>query len=184
MPPALPPRPSREAAPRCEEGRILSADYRRTNPLPAAFAQVGYTPDEIVNPAFSYRSKEEAVLLAWRELAIARGYADEAAAQSWDTEHLRNTYEIFARINGVWSDFPVSSVNKDGKVMRGDSKHLYASFGGFLKPQEHPDGGYVTVGTKIRVDRILVRTGEHREEKADKYGKSAVVVVFADILAA
>ncbi|PWK70228.1 uncharacterized protein DUF4157 [Streptomyces sp. CG 926] len=217
----------------------LSADYRRINPLLAAFAQVGFAPDEIADPAFSYRSKEDAVLRAWRELAVARGYADEAAAASWDSEHLRNTYEIYARINGVWSDFPVPSANADGKVMRGDSKHLYESFGGILRPDEHPDGGYVTVGrtivwpailsttfgdplthsyvagkeivwefglpeghkgrslgannqseqemtfplgTKIRVDRILVRTGEHREEQADKFGKSAVVVVFADIL--
>ncbi|MFJ3723593.1 DUF4157 domain-containing protein [Streptomyces sp. NPDC090045] len=217
----------------------LSADYRRINPLLAAFEEVGYAPDEITDAGFSFQSKEAEVLAAWRRLAVARGYANEAATESWDAEHLRNTFQIFARINGVWSDFPESSANADGKVVRGDSKYMYDSFDGILKPDDHPDGGYVTVGktivwpailsttygdplthgyvagkeivwefglpdkhqgrslgknnqseqemtfplgTRIRVKEILVRTGEYQEEKAEKYGKSAAVIVFADIL--
>jgi hypothetical protein len=37
----------------------------------------------------------------------------------------------------------------EGNVVRGDSKHMYESFGGILKQQEsHPDGGYVSRPTR------------------------------------
>ncbi|MFI2608404.1 DUF4157 domain-containing protein [Kitasatospora sp. NPDC018619] len=219
----------------------LSADYRRINPLLAALVQVGFAPGEIAAPGFSYASKEREVLDVWRSVAIARGYADEQTTQAWDGKHLADTFEIFARINGVWDDFATPGANKDGKVVRGDSRHMYASFGGILKQQEnHPDGGYVSVdqtiewpailsttygdplthtyvagkeivwefslpkdhrgrslgrnnqseqemtfpiGTKIRIRKVLVRSGDFRQEQSAKYGESAAVIVFADILA-
>ncbi|MFJ2866626.1 hypothetical protein [Kitasatospora sp. NPDC087314] len=217
----------------------LSADYRRINPLLAALGAVGYGPAEIASPDFSFQSKEAEVLEAWRKVAIARGYADEISTEGWDTKHLRDTFEIFRRINGVWGDFSKPSANSEGKVLRGDSKHLYDSFGGILKPDDHPDGGYVTVnktiawpailsttygdplthsyvagkdivwefslpdehqgrslgrnnqseqemtfplGTRIDVKQILVRRGKYQTEKTQKYGESATVIVFADIL--
>ncbi|WP_411146121.1 DUF4157 domain-containing protein [Streptomyces sp. x-80] len=217
----------------------LSADYRRINPLLAAFEAVGYAPDEIIEPGFSYKPKEAEVLAAWRGLAVARSYADEFVTEGWDAEHLRNTFDIFARINGVWSDFSTPPANAEGKVVRGDSKYLYESFGGVLKHENHPDGGYVTinetitwpailsttygdplthsyvagkeivwefslpeghqgralgknnqseqemtfpVGTRINIKQILVRKGDHQGDMAAEYGKSAVVIVFADIL--
>nr|WP_229929064.1 DUF4157 domain-containing protein [Kitasatospora xanthocidica] len=219
----------------------LSADYRRINPLLAALGQVGFAPGEIAAPGFSYKSRESEVLHTWRSVAMARGYADEQTTQSWDEKHLADTFDIFARINGVWDDFTTPPANADGNVMRGDSKHLYESFGGILKQQEgHPDGGYVPVdqtiewpailsttygdplthtyvagkeivwefrlpeghrgralgrnnqseeemtfpiGTKIHIRQILVRSGKRRQEKSAKYGESAAVIVFADILA-
>ncbi|MFD3941325.1 DUF4157 domain-containing protein [Streptomyces sp. NPDC058579] len=219
----------------------LSADYRRINPLLAAFGQVGFTPAEIAAPGFSYKSKESEVLDAWRSVAMARGYADEQATESWDAKHLADTFDIFARINGVWDDFATPGANEDGNVVRGDSKYMYESFGGVLKQQEsHPDGGYVSIdqtiewpailsttygdplthtyvagkeivwefglpdqhqgrelgknnkseeemtfpiGTKIHIRKILVRSGDFRQEKSEKYGESAAVIVFADILA-
>ncbi|MEW1905600.1 DUF4157 domain-containing protein [Streptomyces sp. NPDC086147] len=219
----------------------LSADYRRINPLLAALVQVGFAPGEIAAPGFSYTSKESAVLDAWRSIAMARGYADEQTTGSWDEKHLADTFDIFARINGVWDDFEASRANEEGNVLRGDSRHMYDSFGGVLKQQEsHPDGGYVSVdqtiewpailsttygdplthtyvagkeivwefglpeghrgralgrnnqseqemtfpiGTKIHIRRILVRSGDFRQEQSAKYGESAAVIVFADILA-
>ncbi|MEU4038545.1 DUF4157 domain-containing protein [Streptomyces collinus] len=219
----------------------LSADYRRINPLLAALGQVGFTPGEIAAPGFSYKSKESEVLDAWRSVAMARGYADEQTTKAWDEKHLADTFDIFARINGVWDDFATPRANEEGKVVRGDSKHMYESFGGILKQQEnHPDGGYVSVdqtiewpailsttygdplthtyvagkeivwefglpedhrgralgrnnqseqemtfpiGTKIRIRQILVRSGDFRQERSAKYGESATVIVFADILA-
>ncbi|MBP0451204.1 DUF4157 domain-containing protein [Kitasatospora sp. RG8] len=219
----------------------LSADYRRINPLLAALGQVGFTPGEIATPGFSYKSKESEVLDTWRSVAMARGYADEQSTAAWDEKHLADTFDIFARINGVWDDFTTPPANADGNVVRGDSKHLYESFGGILKQQEsHPDGGYVPVdqtiewpailsttygdplthtyvagkeivwdfglpedhrgralgrnnqseeemtfpiGTKIHLSQILVRSGDFRQEQSAKYGESAVVIVFADILA-
>ncbi|MFE9458474.1 DUF4157 domain-containing protein [Streptomyces californicus] len=219
----------------------LSADYRRINPLLAALGQVGFTPGEIAAPGFSYKSKESEVLDAWRGVAMARGYADEQTTAAWDEKHLADTFDIFARINGVWDDFATPRANEEGNVVRGDSKHMYESFGGILKQQEnHPDGGYVSVdrtiewpailsttygdplahtyvagkeivwefglpedhrgrslgrnnqseeemtfpiGTKIRIRRILVRSGDFRQEQSAKYGESATVIVFADILA-
>ncbi|MBD0674680.1 DUF4157 domain-containing protein [Streptomyces sp. CBMA156] len=219
----------------------LSADYRRINPLLAALGQAGFTAGEIAAPGFSYKSKESEVLDAWRGIAMARGYADEQTTEAWDEKHLADTFDIFARINGVWDDFTTPRANEDGNVVRGDSKHLYESFGGVLKQQErHPDGGYVPVdetiewpailsttygdplthtyvagkeivwefglpedhrgrtlggnnqseeemtfpiGTRIRINRILVRSGDFRQEQSAKYGESAVVIVFADILA-
>ncbi|MEU8512904.1 DUF4157 domain-containing protein [Kitasatospora sp. NPDC048722] len=219
----------------------LSADYRRINPLLAALGQVGFTPGEIATPGFSYKSKESEVLDAWRSVAMARGYADEQTTEAWDEKHLADTFDIFARINGVWDDFTTPPANADGNVVRGDSKHVYESFGGILKQQEsHPDGGYVPVdqtiewpailsttygdplthtyvagkeivwefglpedhrgralgrnnqseeemtfpiGTKIHISQILVRSGDFRKERSAQYGESAVVIVFADILA-
>ncbi|MFJ8623660.1 DUF4157 domain-containing protein [Kitasatospora sp. NPDC093550] len=219
----------------------LSADYRRINPLLAALGQVGFTPGEIAAPGFSYKSREREVLETWRSVAMARGYADEQTTAAWDEKHLADTFDIFARINGVWDDFATPPANADGKVVRGDSKHMYDSFGGILKQQEgNPDGGYVSVdqtiewpailsttygdplthtyvagkeivwefglpeghrgralggnnqseqemtfpiGTKIHITRILVRSGDFRQEKSAKYGESAAVIVFADILA-
>ncbi|MFB8243026.1 DUF4157 domain-containing protein [Kitasatospora purpeofusca] len=219
----------------------LSADYRRINPLLAALGQVGFTPGEIATAGFSYRSKESEVLDTWRSVAMARGYADEQTTGAWDEKHLADTFDIFARINGVWDDFTTPPANADGNVVRGDSKHMYESFGGILKQQEsHPDGGYVPVdrtiewpailsttygdplthtyvagkeivwdfglpqdhrgralgrnnqseeemtfpiGTKIHITRILVRSGDFRQEQSAKYGESAAVIVFADILA-
>ncbi|MEU6943861.1 hypothetical protein ABZ957_01235 [Streptomyces sp. NPDC046316] len=217
----------------------LSADYRRINPLLAAFAEVGYAPSRITAPGFSFQAKEQEVLDAWRRVAVARNYATQDTTEGWDANHLRNTYEIFARINGVWSDFDKTPANADGQVVRGDSKHVYDSFEGVLKPDEHPDGGYVTinktvewpailsttfgdplthtyvagkevvwefglpdehqgrslgknnaseqemtfpVGTRIDIKRILVRKGDFASEMEAKYGKSATVIVFADIL--
>ncbi|MFH9355408.1 DUF4157 domain-containing protein [Kitasatospora sp. NPDC017646] len=219
----------------------LSSDYRRINPLLAALGQVGFTPGEIATPGFSYKSKESEVLDAWRSVAMARGYADEQTTGAWDEKHLADTFDIFARINGVWDDFTTPRANEEGNVVRGDSKHVYESFGGILKQQEsHPDGGYVSVdqtiewpailsttygdplthtyvagkeivwefslpedhrgralgrnnqseeemtfpiGTKIHISQILVRSGDFRQERSAKYGESAVVIVFADILA-
>ncbi|GHF33544.1 DUF4157 domain-containing protein [Streptomyces griseoluteus] len=219
----------------------LSADYRRINPLLAALGQVGFTPGEIAAPGFSYKSKESEVLDAWRSVAMARGYADEQTTEAWDEKHLADTFDIFARINGVWDDFATPRANEEGNVVRGDSKHMYESFGGILKQQEnHPDGGYVSVdqtiewpailsttygdplthtyvagkeivwefglpedhrgralgrnnqseeemtfpiGTKIHIRQILVRSGDFRQEQSAKYGESATVIVFADILA-
>ncbi|MFJ6380796.1 DUF4157 domain-containing protein [Kitasatospora sp. NPDC092039] len=219
----------------------LSADYRRINPLLAALGQVGFSPGEIAAPGFSYKSKEREVLETWRSVAMARGYADEQTTGAWDERSLADTFDIFARINGVWDDFATPRANADGNVVRGDSKHLYESFGGILKQQEsHPDGGYVPVdqtiewpailsttygdplthtyvagkeivwefglpeghrgralgrnnqseeemtfpiGTKIHINRILVRSGDFRGELTAKYGESALVIVFADILA-
>ncbi|MER7848443.1 DUF4157 domain-containing protein [Kitasatospora sp. NPDC096077] len=219
----------------------LSADYRRINPLLAALGQVGFTPGEIAAPGFSYTSKENEVLDAWRSVAMARGYADEQTTGAWDKKALADTFDIFARINGVWDDFATPRANEDGNVLRGDSKHLYESFGGILKQQEsHPDGGYVSVdqtiewpailsttygdplthsyvagkeivwefglpedhrgralggnnqseaemtfpiGTRIHIRQILVRSGDFRQERSAKYGESAAVIVFADILA-
>ncbi|MFJ4190527.1 DUF4157 domain-containing protein [Kitasatospora sp. NPDC089509] len=219
----------------------LSADYRRINPLLAALGQVGFTPGEIAAPGFSYTSKENEVLDTWRSVAMARGYADEQTTGAWDKKALADTFDIFARINGVWDDFATPRANEDGNVLRGDSKHLYESFGGILKQQEsHPDGGYVSVdqtiewpailsttygdplthsyvagkeivwefslpedhrgralgrnnqseaemtfpiGTRIHIRQILVRSGDFRQERSAKYGESAAVIVFADILA-
>ncbi|MEU6973040.1 DUF4157 domain-containing protein [Kitasatospora aureofaciens] len=219
----------------------LSADYRRINPLLAALGQVGFTPGEIAAPGFSYKSRESEVLDTWRSVAMARGYADEQTTAAWDEKHLADTFDIFARINGVWDDFETPPANADGNVVRGDSKHMYESFGGILKQQEsHPDGGYVSVdqtiewpailsttygdplthtyvagkeivwefglpedhrgralggnnqsekemtfpiGTKIHISQILVRSGDFRQKGSAKYGESAVVIVFADIMA-
>ncbi|MFD5462884.1 DUF4157 domain-containing protein [Kitasatospora sp. NPDC127059] len=219
----------------------LSADYRRINPLLAALGQVGFAPGEIAAPGFSYKSKEREVLDVWRSIAVARGYADEQSTEAWDEKHLADTFDIFARINGVWDDFATPRANEEGNVMRGDSKHMFESFGGILKQQEnHPDGGYVPVdqtiewpailsttygdplthtyvagkeivwefglpedhrgralgrnnqseeemtfpiGTQIHIRQILVRSGDFRQEKSAKYGESATVIVFADILA-
>ncbi|MEU4268094.1 DUF4157 domain-containing protein [Streptomyces sp. NPDC026092] len=219
----------------------LSADYRRINPLLAALVQVGFAPAEIATPGFSYMSKESEVLDAWRSVAIARGYANEQTTESWDGKHLADTFDIFARINGVWDDFATPPANEEGNVVRGDSKYMYESFGGILKQGEsHPEGGEVSVdetiewpailsttygdplthtyvagkeivwdftlpeghrgrelgknnkseqemtfpiGTRIHIRKILVRSGKFQQAKAEKYGKSAAIVVFADILA-
>ncbi|MBT0773659.1 DUF4157 domain-containing protein [Kineosporia sp. J2-2] len=136
----------------------LSADYRRINPLLAAFEAVGYTPEQVVTPGFSYQQKEDQVLTAWRELAVSRGYDNETATQAWDAQHLRNTYDIFARINGVWSDFPTPAANAENKVVRGDSRYLYESFGGVLKHENHPEGGYVTINREISWPAVLSTT--------------------------
>ncbi|MER7955853.1 DUF4157 domain-containing protein [Streptomyces sp. NPDC096030] len=218
----------------------LSADYRRINPLLAALGEVGYSPSEIASPEFSFQAKETQVLDAWKRLAVARNYATDDTVEGWDAQHLRNTYDIFARINGVWSDFDTPPANADGQVVRGDSKYVYDSFEGILKQDEnHPDGGYVTldqtiewpailsttfgdplthtyvagkevvwefglpeehqgrslgknnaseqemtfpVGTRINIKQVLVRKGDYASEKEEKYGKSAAVIVFADIL--
>nr|WP_234322927.1 DUF4157 domain-containing protein [Streptomyces sp. NRRL S-350] len=137
----------------------LSSDYRRINPLLAALGQVGFTPGEIAAPGFSYKSKENQVLDAWRSVAMARGYADEQTTEAWDKKYLADTFDIFARINGVWDDFTTPRANEEGNVVRGDSKHLYESFGGILKQQEsHPDGGYVSVDQTIEWPAILSTT--------------------------
>ncbi|MEU9701465.1 DUF4157 domain-containing protein [Streptomyces sp. NPDC047981] len=219
----------------------LSADYRRINPLLAALVQVGFSPSAIGTPGFSYLSKENDVLLTWRNIAMARGYADEQITQSWDTKSLADTFDIFARINGVWDDFATPPANEEGNVVRGDSKYMYDSFGGVLKQQEsHPEGGEVSldetiewpailsttygdplthtyvagkeivwdftlpeghrgrelgknnkseqemtfpIGTRIHIRKILVRSGKFQQAKAEKYGKSAAIIVYADILA-
>ncbi|MEU3963220.1 DUF4157 domain-containing protein [Streptomyces buecherae] len=137
----------------------LSADYRRINPLLVALGQVGFTPGEIAAPGFSYKSKESEVLDAWRSVARARGNADEQTTKAWDEKHLADTFDIFARINGVWDDFATPRANREGHVVRGDSKDVYESFGGILKQQEnHPNGGYVSVDQTIEWPAILSTT--------------------------
>ncbi|MDT9693030.1 DUF4157 domain-containing protein [Streptomyces sp. P9(2023)] len=218
----------------------LSADYRRINPMLVALENVGYSPSEIKDPTFSYESKKGPLLVEWRRVAVERGLATEDTVEGWDAQHLANTFDIFARIDRVWADFPQPPANAEGNVLRGDSKHAYESFGGILKQQEkHPDGGRVSLnqtiewpailsttygdplthtyvqgkeiiwefglpdvhmgrelgknnkseaemtfplGTKIKINEVLVRSGKYKQEKAEKYGPTAALIVFADIL--
>lgn len=102
----------------------LSADYRRINPLLAAFEKVGYPPEEYKAANFDFSEKKVDVLSQWKSIAVERKYADEELVQTWDDESLSEAHSLFKRITGVWDKFEKPNI-PNNLVYRGDSEHLF-----------------------------------------------------------
>lgn len=104
----------------------LSADFRRINPLLAAFEAENFTPDMYRQLNFDFSARASQVLSAWQRIAAQRGYATSDTANSWNSEYLTATHGIFKQIMRVWNHFQQRPGTTT--VYRGDARYLYASY--------------------------------------------------------
>ena len=132
----------------------LSADYRRINPLLAAFERQGYTSAQVRDKAFDYGSKKLAILADMKEIAVTRKYADVEGAASWTVDEVDSIYKMLRTILDVWEKFPTpkdSSGKAYARVYRGDSRFLFDSF-----PQLNPETNkYVDGENAVSFDIVM-----------------------------
>ena len=157
----------------------LSADYRRINPLLAAFESEGYKAEQVRDRAFDYSAKKPQILAAMKAIALSRNYTTADSADTWDTSYVDDTYAMLRTILDVWNRFPTPQANGGvpyTRVYRGDSKFLYSSFPA-LDPGLASNGykdGENAVSLSITMPQILSTT--YGDPKSHNYvaGKSVV----------
>jgi hypothetical protein len=154
----------------------LGADYRRINPLLAAFEKQGYSGTQVRKPNFDYASKKSAVLADMKVIAIERKYAVPSTTESWDEGYVDQTYGVLRSILNVWDRFPAAGGGTHTRVFRGDSKFLYNSFPK-LNPGL-PDNGYHegenSVSFSVTMPQILSTT--YGDPKTHSYVAGKTVV--------
>jgi hypothetical protein len=152
----------------------LSADYRRINPLLAAFERQGYQGAQVRNPSFDFSAKKPAVLATMKEIAIARKYTDTDGAESWDELDVDQTYAMLRAILNAWERFPAAGGGTHTRVFRGDSKFLYDSFPMLDPSRNNYKEGENLVSFSVTMPQILSTT--YGDPKTHSYvkGKSLI----------
>ena len=157
----------------------LSADYRRINPLLAAFEKHGYTSAQVREKTFDYSAKKDTILSDMKQIAVTRKYADEMGAAAWTVDEVDTVYTMLRTILDVWTKFPTP---KDGggkshaRAFRGDSRFLYDSFPKLnpaLKENAYNEGDN-SVGIDITMPGILSTT--YGDPKEHNYVKGKTIV--------
>lgn len=157
----------------------LSADYRRINPLLAAFEKNGYVSSQVRDKEFDYSAKKANILADMKIIAVARKYADEGGAAAWTEEDVDAIYKMLRTILDVWEKFPKPvgpSKETIARVFRGDTIHIYDSFPK-LNPALLENGlkeGLNDVNVDVSMPGILSTT--YGDPKTHNYVKGKTIV--------